>query len=67
MEDKTLANLTAEEFEARFGFPPTKDNLEKVNCAVYMSHSRGHPFCGICSEHNQPRFVCGCSNSITSE
>lgn len=42
----------------RFAYAPIQDDMERINCnKVGMV---GHQQCGICKEHNQPRFRCGC-------
>lgn len=46
-----------DEFIRRFGRKPELDDLDRVNC---QDKSFGHSQCGICLEHNKPRFMCGC-------
>ncbi len=50
--------MNEQEFEALYGHPPEQDQLHRVNCdqAGRISHSQ----CGICEEHQRPRFMCGC-------
>jgi len=50
--------MTPEEYEARFGSKPVLDDLQRVNCA--RPGRIGHMMCGVCEEHDKPRFVCGC-------
>ncbi len=49
--------MNAEEFELKTGHPPQKDDLERANC---LKFGIGHLYCGWCSEHDKPRFQCGC-------
>jgi len=50
--------ITAAEYQELTGFEPIQDDLERTNCSrVGMI---GHWFCGVCPDHNKPRFVCGC-------
>jgi hypothetical protein len=53
------SGITAEEFEKRFGFEAEQDDLHRVNCTM-QGAPPGHLFCGVCDEHNKPRFICGC-------
>jgi len=53
-----MATLSAEEFEAMTGFAPRQDDLTRANCP--RVGGIGHYTCGICSDHEKPRFVCGC-------
>ena len=46
------------DFEKRFGVKPVDDDLERANCQKVGEI--GHFQCGICDEHNKPRFMCGC-------
>ena len=50
-------NITAEEYQTRFGFAPEQDDLDRVNCE--KAGKIGHSMCGICELHNCPRFTCG--------
>jgi hypothetical protein len=50
--------FTTESFTQTFGQAPEEDDLERVNCDIL--DQAGHMFCGVCPEHNQPRFLCGC-------
>lgn len=50
--------MTAEEFRQRFGIEPRQDDLERVTCE--KAGDVGHYWCGVCTEHQQPRFLCGC-------
>lgn len=49
---------SAREFKTQFGFAPENDDLDRVNCE--QAGMPGHSQCGVCPEHDQPRFVCGC-------
>ena len=46
------------EFLERFGYIPEHDDLDRVNCNKVGEI--GHWACGICPNHNKPRFECGC-------
>ena len=50
--------LTSKQFEELVGAPPVEDDLERANCG--KAGEAGHHMCGICKEHNKPRFICGC-------
>lgn len=50
--------IVAAAFERLFGRVPEQDDLHRVNCS--MAGSVGHMQCGVCVEHDQPRFICGC-------
>lgn len=50
--------IDAGAFERMTGRPPEQDDLHRVNCTTVGTV--GHFSCGICPEHNGPRFVCGC-------
>jgi hypothetical protein len=51
--------MNEEEFELRFGIKPKLDDLDRVNC-VEVGEA-GHWQCGVCEEHNKPRFMCDCA------
>lgn len=51
-------DLTAIEYELRFGLVPQDDDLERVNCK--QAGTEGHRFCGVCKTHKMPRFECSC-------
>lgn len=50
--------MTPAEFTARFGRAPQQDDLHRVTCD--RAGMVGHTACGICDEHDRPRFECGC-------
>lgn len=50
--------MTAEEFRERFRREPEHDDLERVDCS--KAGQAGHYWCGVCTEHQAPRFLCGC-------
>ena len=50
--------MTAKEFEEKLGYSPEDDDLERVNCI--HDGEPTHMSCGWCSEHDKPRFICGC-------
>lgn len=50
--------MTPAEFRDRFGHEPTLDDLHRVDCD--LAGDVGHMHCGICSDHDKPRFMCGC-------
>jgi len=50
--------MTAEEFKEMTGADPDQDDLERVNCDRVGEY--GHRSCGVCPEHNLPRFMCRC-------
>lgn len=52
--------MTKEEYKKLFGSEPIQDDLDRVNCQEVGKI--GHFQCGICSEHDKPRFQCGCFN-----
>ena len=51
-------SITAEDFKKMTGHDPENDDLTRSNCLE--AGQAGHGSCGICSKHNQPRFICGC-------
>lgn len=53
------------EYQDRFGEEPVMDDLDRVNCN--QSGEIGHNQCGICPEHDKPRFYCGCLNKKENE
>jgi hypothetical protein len=55
--------MTAEEYEARFGYKPVLDDLQRVNCA--RPGKIGHLLCGVCETCNKPRFQCECTTKST--
>lgn len=50
--------MTAIQYLHYFGKPAYLDDLDRVNCV--MAGEPTHRMCGICREHHQPRFACGC-------
>ncbi|MFA6132531.1 MAG: hypothetical protein WC869_00790 [Phycisphaerae bacterium] len=50
--------ITADVFYKAVGSPPERDDLQRCNCKE--EGQLGHQFCGWCTTHNKPRFVCGC-------
>lgn len=50
--------ITIEEFRKMTEFLPEQDDLERANC--HLAGNIGHSSCGVCLEHNKPRFICGC-------
>lgn len=50
--------MDAKEFEEIHHRPPQDDDLDRANCKNVGT--MGHRFCGICPEHKQARFECGC-------
>jgi hypothetical protein len=53
-----MKKITSEEFTKRFGREPVMDDLNRVNCPE--AGDPGHYQCGVCEEHDKPRFMCGC-------
>jgi hypothetical protein len=51
--------ITEEKFITMTGVKPVQDDLDRCNCPE--SGELGHRMCGVCSLHNKPRFVCGCT------
>lgn len=49
--------MNAQEFEARTGYAPVDDDLERVNCD--RIGEIGHQQCGWCEQCKGPRFQCG--------
>lgn len=49
--------MSAEEFEAKTGYTPEQDDLERVNCEE--AGTIGHQSCGWCEICDRPRFECG--------
>lgn len=49
---------TVEEIEKTIKRKLENDDFERANCP--KSGEIGHWQCGWCSEHDQPRFQCGC-------
>jgi hypothetical protein len=54
--------MTKEEFKEKVGHEPENDDLERVNCL--KAGKVGHHFCGWCSIHDLPRFLCGCPGGL---
>lgn len=52
-------SISYDEFLAATGWPPSNDDLERVNCKE--KGSVGHWSCGWCEDCNLPQFQCGCS------
>ena len=50
--------IDAKKFKEMTGNDPADDDLERCNCE--KAGKPGHLSCGICEDHNQPRFRCGC-------
>ncbi len=51
--------ITKKMFIEMTGRKPQDDDLERCNCNLVGNI--GHWSCGICLEHNKPRFECGCN------
>jgi len=47
------------DYMIRFGCAPIQYDLDRVNCEKL---GPGHRQCGVCHDHNKPRFMCGCFN-----
>ena len=50
--------ISQEKFIRSVGRIPEDDDMERVNC--FKKGEPGHYFCGWCSKHDKPRFICGC-------
>lgn len=57
-------HVTPNQFKAKVGWPPSDDDLERVNCS--LAGYPGHLTCGWCTQHDRPRLVCGCCHKRTS-
>lgn len=55
-------DITAQQFEERFGVAPEQDDLERANCPE--AGLAGHKQCGVCEKHQKPRFICGCYTHV---
>lgn len=53
-----MAEITPEKFKELTGQAPERDDLQRVNCD--LAGESGHWQCGLCEEHDKPRFLCGC-------
>lgn len=60
LNDK-IEMLSEEDFFEMTGHESQQDDMERVNCE--NPGQVGHSQCGICSEHQKPRFICGCSKN----
>jgi hypothetical protein len=49
--------VTENEFAQRVGRLPIQDDMERTNCPD--AGSTGHSMCGVCVEHDMPRFSGG--------
>ena len=49
--------IDAAQFAKATGREPEDDDLERSNCR--LAGNIGHSYCGWCSEHDKPRFICG--------
>ena len=49
---------TDTDFKHMTGRDSSYGDLERVNCD--KAGDTGHRQCGVCPEHDKPRFVCGC-------
>ena len=45
-------------FIEQVGRDPEHDDLERMYCKD--AGKLGHWFCGFCTDHQKPRFICGC-------
>jgi len=54
--------ISHSQFLKAVGVPPTKDDLERVNCPEIGEP--GHHWCGWCYRHNRPRFLCGAECAV---
>ena len=52
------ATITEKKFIEKTGSRPQHDDLKRVNCE--HAGEVGHTACGWCTEHDLPRFMCGC-------
>lgn len=50
--------ITPLDFKHMTGRDHSYDDLERVNCNKVGDV--GHRQCGVCPEHDKPRFICGC-------
>jgi len=50
--------MTSQEYKEAFGKEPENDDIERATCKE--AGQSGHYFCGVCSVHNKPRFMCCC-------
>ena len=50
--------VTEKQFIEMTGSEPVQDDLERTNCE--NAGQAGHHYCGVCPDHNKPRFICGC-------
>jgi len=50
--------MSSNEFKEKTGRSPRDDDLDRVGCS--KAGQPGHQQCGWCSEHDLPRFECGC-------
>lgn len=57
MSELRSHTVTASEFEAAVGHPPSDDDLGRVNCDKVGQI--GHTYCGLCAGCGKPRFICG--------
>ena len=52
--------MTRDEFKEILGYEASEDSLKRINCPNVGKI--GHRFCGWCTIHARPRFICGCAN-----
>ncbi len=50
--------MTWWQYLIRFRRVPHQDDLERASCD--RAGEAGHWSCGVCKDHNKPRFICGC-------
>lgn len=53
-----MISFTDKQYQELFGEKPDNDDLERTNCKKIGEV--GHFQCGVCPDHNKPRFKCGC-------
>jgi hypothetical protein len=56
--------VTEEEFKTLVGRAAVQNELELVNCLTVGEV--GHFLCRVCTEHNLPRFLCGCAAGFST-
>jgi hypothetical protein len=57
--------MTKQEYFNRFGVKPEQVDLNRINCKVVGTYM--HEFCGVCPEHDKPRFICHCKYTQTNK
>ena len=53
-----ISEFTEETYTRVFKIAPFVGDLDRVNC--HLAGHVGHQNCGVCGNHNRPRFECGC-------